>query len=487
MHVLNYIEDNVDIHVMPTVHNVLKGMPGDEILIGDLHANSMKFFYFLIRHGVISGLEEEEYQELVTICTKRADELTKSELEYLKLLLAGLTYNPDVVVNLGGDNIFDKYKSPDFIVMLIVKALLNHGVTVKNYISNHDVEFAELSELGLVDDDLRAPRLSTKDCHSSRETAILLKRELITKQELLDLYNGYYKTTFRAVGRFVDTSRKVPRVFIVSHAGIDKDTTRKEADYLDPDEGGHKVARFLQLMKTMDTIDRQFRLVVNGNWIRDLYDPKVMKAAYDRRCDLSDHPFECSMWNRDYDSLDREMEQDDYDVYYIHGHDEWDPGAPNCCNLNNNLGKTLDDSKGQYSIVYVTNHDLPRSVVDDYQFYTGNVVTAVREAELENRKAQQSFEEKELESDSDDDNEHPTALRKSVVALLPRGRLLSHAPFEEDDELDNTTGTGSGSPIFSNAYSPVLFPRPRGDAARQQEGMDEDVVNSSRSSTPSSH
>ncbi len=484
MHVLNYIEEGVDIYSMPGVHEVLRGMPGDEILIGDLHANSMKFFYYLIRHGVISGLAEEEYQEIVTICTKRADELTESELEYFKLLLGGLTYNCGVIVNLGGDNVFDKCKSPDFFVMSIVRSLIEHGVTIKNYISNHDVELAELSELGLIGDDMLAPRLSTKDYHSFRETAVLLKRGLVTKQELLDLYNGYYKTTFRALGRFVDTSGKVPRVFIVSHAAIDLNTIKKEADYLEPDQG-HDVNYFPQLMKTMDTIDRKFRLVVDGNWIHDLYDQNAMKEAYKRRCDLREHPFVCSMWNRDYDSLDRTMVQDDYDIYYIHGHDDWDPGAPNCCNLNNNLGKTLDNSKGQYSIIYVTNHDLPPSVDEDYQFFTGKVVTAVREAELESRRSQQSFEEDEIESERDDGNAYSTPLRKTV-ATLQQGRLLSCERLAEGSESDST-GSEMESTIFSNSYSPIFLHPVRGYPARQQNAAAEDAADRSRSDTATPH
>lgn len=470
MHVLNFIED-VDLHVMPKVHEVLNGKPGDEILIGDLHANSLKFFYFLIRHGAISGLDDGEYEELVAICTKRGEALTKCDLEYLRLLLRGLDYNPDVVVNLGGDNVFDKYKSPDFIIMLIVQALIDHGVAVKNYISNHDVELAELSELGLVGDDLVAPRLSAKDYLSFKETAVLLRNGLITKQELLDLYNRYYKTTFRAVGRFVDKSGKVPRIFIVSHAAIDKDTLRKEADYLDPDEKGHKVTFFTQLEKTLDAIDRKFRLVVNGNWIRDLYNPTVMKAAYERRCDLTAHPFECSMWNREYASLDREMVQEDYDIYYIHGHDDWDPGAPNCCNLNNNIGKTSDDSKGQYSIVYVTNHDLPPSVVDDYQFYTGKVVTVVRQAELEIRKMQQSFDEEELESGEEEENETSEPLSKSVVTLGPRGRLFSHAPVTESSISNDEDEIGSV--LYPDNASFVFFRAVRGSSAEQQQCVED--------------
>lgn len=302
MHVLNYIEENVDIYKMPAVHQVLKGMHGDEILIGDLHANPLKLIYFLIRHGVVSGLTADEYLDLVTICTKRGEDITEADLTYYKLLLNGLAYKADVCVNLGGDNAADRHKGPaEIFIMLLIKELHEHDVLVKNYISNHDAEWIEVCELGLVGDDLQAPRLSAKDSRSIRETDILLKKGLVTKEELLALYNDHYKMTLRVAGRFIDTSfDDDPLIYVVTHAAVDIDTIRKAAEYLDPDAGGYAINSFPRLMKVMDVVDKKFQLVVDGNWVHELWDPKAMKNAYERCCDLRNDPFVCSMWNRVY-------------------------------------------------------------------------------------------------------------------------------------------------------------------------------------------
>ena len=445
MLVLNYIEEGVNIHALPTVHEVLNGKPGDEILIGDLHANPMKLFYFLIRHGVLSGLSADEYQDLVTICTKKAEDLSESDLMYFKLLLNGLTYNPDVIVNLGGDNVSDRHKGPaEVFIMLLIKSLIEHNVMVKNYVSNHDVEFIDVCEEGLIHDELQAPRLTARDSRSMRETGILLKNGLITKEELLMLYNNYYKTTYRAVGYFIDSSDvNYPHIYIVSHAGIDKNTIKKEADYLDPDAGGHDVTFFARLMRTMDVIEKKFRLVINGNWVHDLYDTKEIMEAYKRSCNLSHAPFVCSMWNRDYDSLDREKHQMDYDVSYIHCHDSLDPGAPNCCNLDNELGKTEKDATGRYSMIYVTNHEVPLEFVAKYQFYKGTVVSALRDEQLAFRENQLLFEDVELDNSSGDEDDPSSSLRKSIVTILQRDRLFSCIQRDSSDEVDSKELLGS--------------------------------------------
>lgn len=379
MTVLNYIEDSVDIHVLPVVHDILCGRPGDEIVIGDLHANTIKFIYFFIRHGALSGMTAEEYAELVRICTTTAEDLTKNDLIIFVTILKRQQYNKNIIVNAVGDELGDRVDSSDVFMLLFIQIVLAHGVSLKIHLSNHSSQMIEACELKTGFESamlLASDRLSMLGVHT------MIKNELITQDEVLVLYNDAYKKTLRVNSRFFDTHLDGrPSVYIISHAGIDIKTVRGQTDYLmNKSLPGRSRALFRELNETMDANDKTFRAVVEGNLINQLYDTVTVSKAYQGPCDLRNRPFEETMWNRQTEQLDRSEEQEDFHMYYIHGHHLNDANQSNVCNLDNTLGKSRDNHIGQYTMVYKTDHPVRADFIDEYEFSHGRKLFAVKEA-----------------------------------------------------------------------------------------------------------
>ncbi len=228
MTVLNYIEQQVDIHSFPSVHEMLCGKPGDEIVMGDLHANTIKLVYFLIRHGVMLGMTAEKYTAIVNICSKKAIDLTKEDLIAFNWILYQLNYNKTVTVSLIGDDLADRTDSCDVLTMFVIKALRQNQVPTKIHLSNHTSQMIEACELKtgfhsalLVDRD----RVSMLGVHK------IIENELMTQEEVIDLYNQFYKKSLRVNSCLLDMSSDgVPIVYMLNHAGIDLNTVTSHSN-----------------------------------------------------------------------------------------------------------------------------------------------------------------------------------------------------------------------------------------------------------------
>lgn len=380
MTVLNYIEPQVDIYVFPSIHPILRARLGDEIVIGDLHANTIKLIYFLIRHGVIHGMTAEQYQQIVTICCKPAYELVKEDLDRFIAILKSLLYYPGATVSLVGDDLADRTDSCDVFTMLVIKYLRDYKVPIKIHLSNHTSQMIEACELKSSFD---SALLVQQDCLSMHGLHSIIQNQLMSYQDIVDLYNQGYKKALRACSHFSDTHPDGKTiVYMISHAGTDLLTVRGASEYLMTDTrlSDTPKARLNNFTDTTEAIDKTFRAVVEGNLIHQLYDSFVVGKAYQGPFNLRSFPFEEIMWNRMTEHLDRSEEQEDFYIRFIHGHHIADTGETNVCNLDNTLGKSAENHVGEYSIVFKTNHDLPPVFIDEHQFNSGTRVRSAREA-----------------------------------------------------------------------------------------------------------
>lgn len=115
------------------------------ITSGDLHANSIKFLYFLIRHGLVSLLKES-YDTLVELYRKPQETLTQDEFHQIPLLIEQMKMlRPLVLVRLIGDETADRGQC-DYYVLLILDKLHREHQPVEILASNHGLEFIFATE-----------------------------------------------------------------------------------------------------------------------------------------------------------------------------------------------------------------------------------------------------------------------------------------------------------------------------------------------------
>lgn len=474
MPVLNYIEQSVDIRSFPSIHPILHGRNGDEIVIGDLHANTIKLFYFLIRHGVIHRMTEAQYAFIVAICSKSAEDLTRDDLNEYKERLRSLCYNKNVTVSLIGDELADRTDTCDVLTMLLIRELREYQVPVKIHLSNHTSQMIEACELKT---GFTSTMLSARDCLSMRGIDTIIRNGLMTADEIYVLYEEY-KKAFRVNSYFIDFPLVGKAVmYLMNHAAIDLINIRHQTEFLLSSPSlppvGSPVSLH-ELTATLDGIDKKFRIVVSGNWIHDIYEKKSVEYAYAGLCDLRDDCFAEVMWNRKYDSLKRAEDQGEFLLRYIHGHDDGDQDVENVCNLDNILGKSAEHCVGDYSIIYHTRHPLPQDFVENFEFYKGKAPVALRKRRIQERT--EGLNQLDLRTEESSSNVTPAEMSSTLPPV--RERLAS---IRDDLGLRREESNVAGGGAAAAFFSPVHLSEYRGDerCLLVEDSVDSDSTDSS--------
>ncbi len=143
--------DGIDINKYPTdaviaaVAADCAAKPGAELTFADLHANALKLLYILICHGVIT-MPEVNYDAFVRIYNFYYDnssaevDLTDSKVQ-LDYIFGSMVINPDFdILRLLGDEFADR-GACDYLVMRILKKLVEAGVPLEFILSNHSYEW----------------------------------------------------------------------------------------------------------------------------------------------------------------------------------------------------------------------------------------------------------------------------------------------------------------------------------------------------------
>lgn len=368
---LTYIEDSVDIYTLPVAQFPLWGRPGDEIVIGDLHANNIRFIYSLIRHGVIRGMTTEQYDVLVRIFMKTTVELTESDLSDLVYILESLLYNRGVIVHLLGNDLVDKAMDGfDVLTMFVIKVLQQNQVQIRISLSSRTCQIIESCELKTEFDMSSLLRSNGISISGVQE---MLQNGLMTKEDIIALYNDFYKNSLRVNLRISDMSPQgEPVVYLLSYAGVDLTNIRQQTEYLMnaplPDNPSLN-----ELNETLDAIDKTFRAILAGNLVNQLRDPNR------DNCDASLYPFEAPIKAEENEHLDLREVQKDFRIRYIHAIGDNHDQQPHVCVLTSDLGKTKHNHIGRYVVCYKTHHYLPSAFVESYEFYRGSKVRSFRQ------------------------------------------------------------------------------------------------------------
>lgn len=327
-----------------------------QAVIGDLHANAMKFFYFLVAEGIFD-ISNDDYETLAEIYQKKPSELSEADIKnFNRIIDEGLTLKNPTLIRLIGDEVGDRGQN-DYFILKILEKLRKNNLDVEIMMSNHGVELVHALEK-LEDRDGVLKRTTLGNCHarSLDNMEMLRKRGLISQEEIIELVDEAYKPCLKALSYSLHPSKD--EITLYSHAAIDIKlinylATKLKVDYND--------ATAKELAQTIDAINEKIQTHVQNGTLNKLYSEEQLLSGY-HQCsiDASKYPLEFMMWNRRYEKdigapINRLPMYKGYKVNYVHGHDSHDlyDGKAHILNLDNDLGKSVSKlaAEGKYSVL----------------------------------------------------------------------------------------------------------------------------------------
>jgi hypothetical protein len=318
--------ETVDIYQFP-VDVLPKSESYTQITIGDLHANAIKLLFMLVKHRIATHINEDDYTRLVAIYRMSVHSLTQQDLHEFNHILSKIQFNTNYFIRLIGDDLADRGNN-DYFTLKILEKLHEHAVPFEILISNHSIEFIEACEL---QHHFYPPMLARNEhALSMGNLQLLIEKQLVTRDDILAIINNTYNRALRAISYALSDNKQ--DMIIYSHAGIGLNTIENLSLKLGII---FKKETMDELAHTIDAINQQFQQYVQQKKVHRLYSRASMQEAYRYTdCDLSHAPFECILWNRCYQNLDRP-----YDINFVHGHDFITPMEQNVYVLDNVLGK----------------------------------------------------------------------------------------------------------------------------------------------------
>lgn len=238
------IQRGVDLRVMPTA---VPTKPGAQLTIGDLHGNSLKFIFFLIKQGVLTLDKNEEkarakYKDLVYLYNK--EPLDEKDIEDFNSIIESrdLIWNPQSSIRLIGDEVGDRGKN-DYFTLKILEQLNKNSVPTEILFSNHGIEFLEHYENGFKEAGKLRDGRQTKSVYKTDD---LLKRKKVPKEELDRLVSNYYLPNLKLISYTINESVTPPHISLQMHAPVG--------------------------IKTIKSLAKKFKIeCVDGVWDKDVY------------------------------------------------------------------------------------------------------------------------------------------------------------------------------------------------------------------------
>ncbi len=386
------IDDFVSIYSLPELDTTHLNDTGAQITIGDLHGNTMKLVFLLVRHGVITNMNVEKYDELVRIYRANIDTLTSEDINKFNDIINNLTFNTTGMIRLLGDEMCDR-GSNDYFTLKLLSKLSSAKVPFEIILSNHSAEFIEAYETKLK---FFPSILENHFANSMINMQILIARKLVAREDIRTMIREAYKPSLKAIS--YSLSEDNASIMIYSHASIDLRTIRALAKKLSLPFHHSSI---LALAKSIDAINAAYQTHVNQNTVHTLYDKEIIESAYNVTPFPTDmYPFEYTMWNRDLRFLHQPETHKGYQLFFTHGHDSEISENKNVFNLDNQLGKTANSGLGQYTVLYSHDHSLtPTATVNDVLFSASNRTSTnlfARTSTTLRRESQMELERKSL-------------------------------------------------------------------------------------------
>lgn len=357
-----------------------------QVTIGDLHGNSMKLLFMLIREGIATNILPANYQKLVDIYLTKVDELTHEHIALFNLIVENIEFEKKSVL-LIGDESGDR-GSNDYFTLKILFEMQKQAVPFKILLSNHGFEFFQaclnilgINKFGIVlirpDDwkpgdpifQFKSSVLKDNIVVSLTNLNNLVKRQIIKAEDVLSMAEQAYLPNLNVISYSLAEDYK--EITIYSHAPVDLDIIGKLASQF---QVKYQDSTSMELAKTIDAINTQFiAKSLTKNFLIYYFPWLAMIEGYTTArtmADLSANPLVFTMWNRRYDLLKRPDQQNNYKLSYVHGHDDKDPlnhsGYVFNLDVDNDLGKSAASNRGLYMVLITKgiHHDLSEQAIN---------------------------------------------------------------------------------------------------------------------------
>jgi hypothetical protein len=354
------IVEPVDIEHCPQLNTDFSVYKKGHITFGDLHANTMKLIFMLVKQQIITNMTPDLYQKLIDIYEVPCNNQTKENIDTFNGILKTLKCHSFTTIRLLGDEFADRMYN-DYYTLCVLDQLKRNGITLEILISNHSIELIEASEKQM---DFKPHRLNGSHANSMKGLQTFIEKGLVLQDDVLRMIKTAYKPTLKAVSYTLNEDQTT--ITLYSHAAIDLHTIyhmslRLNVSYID--------TTVIDIAKTIDKINTVFQHHVENNTVHHLYDTNIMQKAYSSCVSLRQYPFEEVMWNRRYEQLNRHYLHRNYHINYVHGHDSSFIAEEHIMNLDNTLGKQPELSYGLYTALYSQDHQLAsEETFDEDQF-----------------------------------------------------------------------------------------------------------------------
>lgn len=416
----------VDINQPPK--QIVRSENQAQVTIGDLHANSLKFLFMLVTHGIIE-INDQDYKRYVELYHKDTDDLTADDIAEIKNITANLTIkNPELLVRLIGDELADRGKN-DLFILLLLKKLENEKVPYEILVSNHSITFLDDYETGRPFQSV----LGYSQAGSSYNLQTLIDKGLVSRDEITEMVEQYYIPALKALSYSLSDDKQT--ITIYSHAPIDvgSDHTVKALAKLFNVEFNDSSA--VELAKTIERINVIFTLHLKNHTLHTLYD--IRRLGYETK--NSTNALEVLTWNRGYRSINREPVHNGYHVNYVHGHDPSGPTLGNIINLDNKLGKIPQFHQGEYTAT--TTDDKPISslnISESNELVANYTASLTSQSSSSNSQSSSSTSQSSIQQEEVQAVQIPAEYKPMFVAQL---RVLK----QKIDKLDpHQKGTAAG-------------------------------------------
>lgn len=313
--------------------NLLSINEGNQIAIGDLHGNALKFLHFLVKHEVVE-CSPESYNLFVEIYRKETDELTELDLHQIKTICNELTIKNKAKICLIGDELADRGQN-DYFTLLLINKLQKESVCIDILLSNHGFSFITCLENGgyFRSDFACGDRRFARSMHQMQD---LIDDEKLTVDEIRTLAKSSYLPNLKLLSYTITCDNEIT---YYSHAKIDEEVIVNLARMMGVPYVASTVFEFAA---TIDAINESFQ----KNYVQTRL---VHSLPRDFSVISKNDPITFLIWNRDYHILNKNPHS--YKINEVHGHDSNGPISEGVYCLNNTLGLQLFCHHGEYMVL----------------------------------------------------------------------------------------------------------------------------------------
>lgn len=338
----------VDLDIYPGI-DTARVITQSDVFLGDMHGNSKKLLYHLIKEGIFS-VSESDYNQFVQIYN-RSQTLTVDDKQKLDAIMQRVTLKSHPkCLHLLGDLLADRGNN-DYLTLKIIEKLGKLGVNYDILFSNHDAWF-----LQAMDTQWRSVMDSEFASSLRGFQNTWMQMDVDERSKIHEIIELHYKPKLKLLSGIVTQSepQALPTFFAISHAPLAlHEPVEWLAAYFQVPYSGQTVSELMQVRLQINQAFKKHLIEhPQAFWMQwhDHYETyralKKSKQLTSKK--LKDIPLVFTVWNREYPS-DLSWKSTEYHAVGIHGHEsEGLNDSPYRYNLDNGLGKGAGSEKGKY-------------------------------------------------------------------------------------------------------------------------------------------